>query len=454
MTPKPDHRATYLAFKNASSGPLIVERPALFSPAAAAQDAGTGKTAVGRFGPLYLPLEYTDWAEEGQAHVNSCYIGDWTPLSKTRVSGPQALEFLSQLGMNDLSKFEIGQVKHHVQLDENAWIASEGILLRIDDGEFVYTAGSGDWLVWQLSQREWAASAEDISPDLFIFGVQGPESLAVVSAATGDDLTDIRFNRSRVTQLNGVAVRVLRTGISGELGYEVHGPAEHADEIWSALVEAGAPYGIKKLGFRAQSIQHIESGIATNGLDYMPSSAITPGAAWQFKRSYPGGSFVAESFTDYFRRPTELGWGGRGALTHKFIGRDALVAEAEAGGPRRIHVGLTWNSDDVLDVFASYFRDGDLPEPMELPKVQGPVFDQVRVDGEPVGVSTGRTLSVVLRRTISLAVIDRAHAAPGTRVTVLWGRPGTAQREIRAEVTELPFKPDHRRVDVQAMEHA
>lgn len=44
-----------------------------------------------------------------------------------------------------------------------------------------------------------------------------------------------------------------------------------------------------------------------------------------------------------------------------------------------------------------------------------------------------------------------AHAAPGTAVTVVWGRPGTAQREIRATVTALPFKPDNRRTDVTAL---
>jgi vanillate/3-O-methylgallate O-demethylase len=49
---------------------------------------------------------------------------------------------------------------------------------------------------------------------------------------------------------------------------------------------------------------------------------------------------------------------------------------------------------------------------------------------------------------ISLCVIDRAHTRPGTEVTVIWGRPGTPQREIRATVTARPFKPDHRRVDV------
>ena len=49
---------------------------------------------------------------------------------------------------------------------------------------------------------------------------------------------------------------------------------------------------------------------------------------------------------------------------------------------------------------------------------------------------------------ISLCVIDRRHAVPGTAVTVIWGRPGTPQRDIRAMVAVLPFKPDHRLTDV------
>jgi hypothetical protein len=52
---------------------------------------------------------------------------------------------------------------------------------------------------------------------------------------------------------------------------------------------------------------------------------------------------------------------------------------------------------------------------------------------------------------ISLCVIDPAFAAAGTAVTVVWGRPGTAQREILATVSALPFKPDRRRTDVTTL---
>ena len=247
-------------------------------------------------------------------------------------------------------------------------------------------------------------------------------------------------------------MRVLRTGISGELGYELHGPADDADQVWCAVTAAGDEFGMHLLGFRSQPVQHIEAGIATNGLDYLPAAAITPGAPRQFKRGSIGGSFVpAGGFTDYFRKPGELGWGPRTLPAHDFLGRDALAADFASGGPARTLVGLTWNAADVAGVLTSMLGGGELPDQMDLPRLAGPSFDQVRIADVPVGVSTGRTVSPTLRAMISLCVIDRAHAAPGTEVTVVWGRPGTPQREIRAAVAALPFKPDRRRTDVTAL---
>jgi glycine cleavage system aminomethyltransferase T len=445
-------RQAYEAMLNGDAGSFTAGVPVLFSPAGAAQDEANPKGGYGRFAQVLLPLEYGSWAQEAQAHVRSAYLGDWTSLSKVLLRGPQALEFLSRTGLNNLSRFEVGQVRHHVQLDANGWIASEGVLIRLGTEEFVYTAGSTDWLTWQFGQGGWDAELTDISPETFIFGVQGPQSLVILEKAAGEPLRDIGFNRGRASSVGGIPVRVLRTGISGELGYELHGPADDADQVWRAVAAAGHDFGIQLLGFRSQPVQHIEAGIATNGLDYLPAAAITPGAPRQFKRGAIGGSFIpAGGFTDYFRKPGELGWGPRALPRHDFLGRDALAADVASGGPSRTLVGLTWNAADVVGVLTSMLGDGDLPDQMDMPRLAGPSFDQVLIGGVPAGVSSGRTVSPTLRAMISLCVIERAYRAPGTAVTVIWGRAGTPQREIRATVTALPFKPDNRRVDVTAL---
>lgn len=445
-------RQAYDAMLSGDASGFTTGVPVLFSPAGAAQDEANPKGWYGRFAQILLPQEYGSWAEEAQAHVRTAYLGDWTSLSKIRLRGPRALPFLSQTGLNDLSRFEIGQVRHHVQLDGNGWVASEGVLLRTGEEEFIYTAGSCDWLAWQFQTGRWDAELTDISPETFIFGVQGPQSMFIMEKAIGEPLRGLGFNRSRPAVAGGVRVRVLRTGISGELGYEVHGPADDADHVWRLVAAAGQEFGLHLLGLRSQPVQHIEAGIATNGLDYLPAAAITPGAPRQFKRGAIGGSFVPSGgFTDYFRKPGELGWASRTLPGHEFLGRDALAADTAAGGPARTLVGLTWNAADVAAVLASVLDAGELPDQMDMPRLAGPSFDRVLAEGTDVGVSTGRTVSPTLRAMISLGVVDRACATPGTQVTVVWGRPGTAQRDLRATVTALPFKPDRRRTEVSSL---
>jgi len=446
-------RESYDRVLDGIDGRFVLERPAMFSPAAAAQDEVNGKGGLHQRAAMFLPVEFTNWVDESRAHVESCYVGDWSALGKVVVRGTEAADFLSSLGPADASKLEVGRLRHQVQLDNNGWIASEGVLGRLAEEEFLYTAGSIEWLTWRFGEGSWDAEIEDVTPDRYILGVQGPTSLSVLEKLTGESLRDIAFNHGRESSIGELPLRIHRTGISGELGYELHGSAEHANDVWAAVRDAGEEFGVRQLGGRSQSVQHIEAGIATNGLDYLPSSAITPGAPRLFRRRTIGGSFVPGGFTDYFRKPAELGWGPRDGTVpeHEFSGRGALLADVEAGGTPRTLVGLIWNSEDVVDVFAALFRDGDVPDQMDVPRRLGPAFDRVLVDGEDVGVSTGRVLSANVRATISLCVIDRALSAPGSDVVVVWGRAGTPQREIRARVVELPFKPDRRRTDVTAL---
>jgi len=397
---------------------------------------------------MFLATQFTDTLAEARAHHDTAYIGDWSPLAKIRVTGPDALRFLSWLGMNDLSVFEIGQIKHHVQLDENGFVAMEGILLRLGAEEFLFTAGSGDWLLWHAREGDWDVDAVDVTPERFIFGVQGPRSLEILETLVDGGLRDIAFNRSRPARVVGHDVRILRTGISGQLGYEVHGDTDDGNAVWAAVTDAGTEFGLLQLGFAAMSNQHVEAGIATNGLDYLPASIPTPGAPWQFKSGGPTGSFIPTALADYFRKPGELGWNPRaGARTDDFQGRAAIEADAAAGGPERTFVGLEWNTEDVAGILTSLF-DEEPVDQMVLPRYAGAAFDRVVIDGGDIGVASGRTYSPWLRRVISFAAISRAQSAPGTRVEVVWGRPGTPQRSIRATVTALPFVPDGRRVDV------
>jgi vanillate/3-O-methylgallate O-demethylase len=114
---------------------------------------------------------------------------------------------------------------------------------------------------------------------------------------------------------------------------------------------------------------------------------------------------------------------------------------------------LVWNSDDVVDVYASLFRKGDHFQFMEIPRDQrGFMYaDKVLKDGKVVGVATSRGYSYYFREMISLCTVDVACSEIGTSLTVIWGEPRKPQKEIRATLAPAPYKTDNRRADLRSI---
>jgi vanillate/3-O-methylgallate O-demethylase len=95
------------------------------------------------------------------------------------------------------------------------------------------------------------------------------------------------------------------------------------------------------------------------------------------------------------------------------------------------------------------FRENEPYDYMEMPRDQrGFMYaDKVMKNGKVVGVSTSRGYSYYFREMLSLCTVDVAHCETGSEVTVVWGNPGTPQKEIRAKVAPAPYKTDNRRLD-------
>jgi glycine cleavage system aminomethyltransferase T len=154
-----------------------------------------------------------------------------------------------------------------------------------------------------------------------------------------------------------------------------------------------------------------------------------------------------------YRNPVELGWGHLVKFDHDFIGR--AVLEREVTNPRRKMVTLVWNAEDILDVLASQFRTGVPYPPMDNPNHFGfevgdkthsltLYADRVLKDGKLVGISSGQAYTYYYRQMLSLCSIDVPYGDVGTEVVVLWGDPGTRQKEIRATVSRFPYLDENR----------
>jgi hypothetical protein len=222
-------------------------------------------------------------------------------------------------------------------------------------------------------------------------------------------------------------------------------------------------FGITKLGRTAYTMNHTENGFPQLFVHFPAPVHEDVGfmrhMGDQWKRRPPplfSGSMGSDIRLRY-RNPVEVGWGHAIKFDHDFIGRAAL--ENEVANPRRKMVTLEWNTEDVVEIYASQFRAGEHFMPMEpghssQHKGRHQMHaDQVTKNGKLIGVSSGRMHSYYSRRMISLCSIDTQHSALGTEVTVLWGEPHTRQKEVRAVVARFPYLDENRneRVDVNTL---
>lgn len=408
----------------------------------------------------FSPAEYTTWIDESMSWKQACYIGDWSFLSKFLFKGPDALKMLASASVNSFEKFTIGQAKHCVMCNQDGKVVAEGVLMRRAEDEFLYTGGPNlVWAQYLLESGDYDATTVDIGPTKFAFQVSGPSALSVIEKATGENLRDTKFMHFRPATIDGRPVELLRQGMAGEIGFEIHGLAEDALTVYENVLATGREFGIRRLGVRAFGVNHVEACFPTGGLDYVPALF---GESQDFLKDYVmptmagyamllqhiQGSLTGRPPSDFYRSPIELGWGRSVKFDHDFIGRDAL--EAELADPVRQMVTLEWDSEDVIELFVALFHEGDLYELPELPRAfAGPAFDAVLDDaGDEIGVSSSRCHSVYFRKMLSLCTVDVAYSEPGTAVKVLWGTPGANQKQIRATVAPAPYKQDNRRADL------
>ena len=409
-----------------------------------------------------LPLEYSGWRNEVMSWKTSCYLhSGLNPAFTHRVKGPDALKLFSDICVNGFTNFKIGTLKHGIMCNEKGLVVAHGVLSRVGEDEFI-THYLGPWTDYKLKTGKYNATGEFIN-DEFIFQVAGPRALEVLETACRECLHDIRFAGHRMSTIDDMRVRVLRVGMAGTLGYEIHGKMKDVMPVYDALMKAGEAFGITKLGRTAYTMNHTENGFPQLFVHF-PAPLHEDkgfmeyqGAQWKGRPPPLFSGSMGPDINLRYRNPVELGWAPTIRFDHDFIGREAL--EKEVANPRRLIVTLEWNADDVVDVYASQFRPGArylAMEPSHSSQHKGRhqmYADQVLKDGKLVGVSSGRMQSYYFRQMISMCSIDAQHAALGTEVTVLWGEPGMEQKPIRATVARFPYLNENRneRLDVRTI---
>jgi aminomethyltransferase len=214
--------------------------------------------------------EGTDPKDEYEAIRTGTGIWDLFSTCKYEVTGPEAGRLVQRRFTNSLAGMEAGQVRYGAFVNADGTMIDDGNVYKHDDQKFwmmINSAGIEDWF------RETAAGLDaqvaHKTADLAMIAVQGPTSQATLQGLTGRDLSDLRYFRfwPEPTTVAGKDVWVLRTGFSGEKGYEVVCQPEDAVEIWEALIAAGGvPFGLT-----AVDLARTEVGLIIIAVDYNPS---------------------------------------------------------------------------------------------------------------------------------------------------------------------------------------
>jgi aminomethyltransferase len=372
------------------------------------------KLAWGEWSGYLSAQVYADFHDiEYNAIREAVAVIDVSPLYKYVIAGLDAGRLVDRVITRDATKLAVGQVYYTPWCDERGRVIDDGTVTRREETTYFWTAADPSYRWFSLNAHGLDVSITDVSETVAALALQGPMARDVVEAATRQDCSDLAYFRHRRTEVGGIETDVTRSGYTGDLGYELWVEAEAAVELWDAVFEAGAPFGIRPAGIRALDVARVEAGLILIEVEYTSSRH-----ARSAEQEYS---------------PFEIGLGRMVDFGKAdFVGKRALELEQSSGGPDRRMTGLELDWSGIEAVFAHH----DLP-PEVSPMVHrdpAPVFKPGRL----VGRATSLTWSPTLMQMFGFASLPPYLAAPGARVSVEWmveGEPG----KVPATVVEIPF---------------
>jgi sarcosine oxidase subunit alpha len=213
--------------------------------------------------------------EEAAAVRNGVGIIDVGTLGKMEISGPDAAAFLERIYTGRFANMKVGMTRYALMLDEAGVISDDGVVARLGEQRFYFTTTTtGAANVYREMTRlntMWGMEVGIVNATGAYAAVNlaGPRSRDPLVGLTNLDLSAEAFPYLGVREgeIAGVPARLLRVGFVGELGYEIHVPADRACALWDALMEAGSAHGIRPFGVEAQRLLRLEKGHIIIGQD-------------------------------------------------------------------------------------------------------------------------------------------------------------------------------------------
>lgn len=322
------------------------------------------------FAGFEMPVQYpTGITAEHRAVREAAGLFDVSHMGEFFLTGPQALELIQKVTVNDASKVEVGQAQYSAMCMEHGGIVDDLIVYRFaDHWMLVVNASNLDKdLAWIRSHAGGMdVEVEDRSDATALLALQGPAAREILRPLADIDVDGVKYYRFMEGSVAGAPAVISGTGYTGEDGFELYVGVEAAVPLWKTLLETGRERGLIPAGLGARDSLRLEVGYALYGNDLDEEhTPLESGLAWI----------------------TKLDKGD-------FIGRAALQKQKESGVPRRL-VGLR-------------LTEKGFPRP-GYPLV---------ADGQAVGVVTSGTVSPSLGQGVAMGYVPPALSKADTPVQV------------------------------------
>lgn len=340
------------------------------------------------FGGWALPVQYEGILAEHHRVREKVGLFDVSHMGEFFVEGEGAESFLQRMTTNDVAALSDGQAHYTVTLYEHGGIVDDLLIYKRGAGRYLVCVNAAcidkDW--------EWFSSHHDevrdgctlvnASESWAQLAIQGRHAAPLLQKLTDVDLGGVSYYHFSEGVLAGVDCIIARTGYTGEDGFELFFSGEQAAPMWAALFEAGEEFELQPIGLGARDTLRLESKYCLYGNDITDQTTPLEGRlAWVVKLD-----------------------------KGEFIGRDALVAQKEAGIPRRL-VGFELQGRGIA-------RHGY----------------PVLLHGEVIGEVTSGAHSPSLGKSIGLCYLPAGSTKSGTEFEVQ-----VRKNRIPAVVVKTPF---------------
>jgi aminomethyltransferase len=317
-------------------------------------------------------------------------IFDVSHMGDIRLAGPQALDAVQHISMNDASRLAVGQAQYSALLYSQGTFVDDVIVHRLGDDEYLLVINAGtrekdfNWV--RDNTRQFDCAVENLSDDYTQIAIQGPKAVNLVQTLTDANLSSVKFYWVTRGTLCGIPnVLIGRTGYTAEDGFEIYIPSDEATSarVWNEILSAGKESGVVPCGLGARNTLRLEGSLSLYGHEI--SDTIN----------------VWEAGLDRFCKLEKP----------DFIGRAALE-KAKVNGLKRTLIGLEMTERGIA-------RDG---------------YKVLDSESREIGYVTSGSPAPFLKKNIAMAYVPPEFAAVGTAVKVEVRGQG-----VGAVVVPIPF---------------